>query len=176
MLAKDKDIAALYDLWCEQRDTITGIYRDTPEQRIPLSQNKEFKAIKNAVIQESLNILYDRITFEEAVSEPEIFTPDEQEQEEPSMESSAPEKRWNDPDNPIYQYACAGGMSILTTDTKGDLYRYYGKIAKDCYGYNVAVIDLRNPTKSDGNNLLHLVNKYMDLHKTVPGDVACRNN
>lgn len=34
------------------------------------------------------------------------------------------------------------------------------------------MIDLRNPTKSDGNNLLHLVNKYMDLHKANPGDVA----
>lgn len=45
-------------------------------------------------------------------------------------------------------------------------------MARDCYGYNVAVIDLRNPTKSDGNNLLHLVNKYMDLHKATPGDVA----
>lgn len=103
-LAKDKDIAALYDLWYEQRDAITGTYQDTPEQRIPLSQNKEFKAIKNAVIQEALNILYDRITFEEAVSEPEIFTPDEQKQEETSTESSASEKWWNDHDNPIYQY------------------------------------------------------------------------
>lgn len=75
---------------------------------------------------------------------------------------------------PNLEYACASGMSFLTTDTKGDLYRNYGKIAKDCYGYNVAVIDLRNPTKSDGNNLLHLVGKYMDLHKAVPGDVAYR--
>lgn len=49
-LEKDKDISALYDLWYEQRDAVTGTYQDTPEQRIPLSQNKEFKAIKNAVI------------------------------------------------------------------------------------------------------------------------------
>lgn len=75
---------------------------------------------------------------------------------------------------PNLEYACASGMSFLTTDTKGDLYRHYGGIAKDCYGYNVAVIDLRNPTRSDGNNLLHLVNKYMDLHKRMPGDVAYR--
>ena len=75
---------------------------------------------------------------------------------------------------PNLEYACASGMSFLTTDTKGDLYRHYGGIAKDCYGYNVAVIDLRNPTRSDGNNLLHLVNKYMDLHKRTPGDVAYR--
>lgn len=75
---------------------------------------------------------------------------------------------------PNLEYACASGMSWLCTDTKGDLYRNYGGIAKDCYGYNVAVIDLRNPTKSDGNNLLHLVNKYMDLHKGTPGNVAYR--
>ena len=55
-LAKNPEIAALYDLWYAQRDTIIGTYQDTPERRIPLSQNKEFKAIKNAVIQESLNV------------------------------------------------------------------------------------------------------------------------
>lgn len=66
---------------------------------------------------------------------------------------------------PNLEYACASGISFITTDTKGDLYRNYGAIAKDYYGYNVSVIDLRNPLFSDGNNMLHLVNKYMDLYK-----------
>lgn len=66
---------------------------------------------------------------------------------------------------PNLEYACASGMSFITTDTKGDLARNYGTIAKESYGYRVAVIDLRNPTRSDGNNLLHLVNKYMDLYR-----------
>ena len=65
---------------------------------------------------------------------------------------------------PNLEYACASGMSFLTTDTKGDLYRKYGAIAHDHYGYHVAVIDLRNPTRSDGNNMLHLVNTYMDKY------------
>nr|WP_330375423.1 type IV secretory system conjugative DNA transfer family protein [Inediibacterium massiliense] len=65
---------------------------------------------------------------------------------------------------PNLEYACASGMSFITTDTKGDLARNYGTIAKENYGYNIAVIDLRNPTRSDGNNLLHLVNKYMDIY------------
>ncbi len=73
---------------------------------------------------------------------------------------------------PNLEYACASGMSFITSDTKGDLYRNYGKIAQECYGYNVAVIDLRNPTRSDGNNLLHLVNKYMDLWKSEPDNLA----
>ncbi len=75
---------------------------------------------------------------------------------------------------PNLEYACAAGMSFLTTDTKGDLYRNYGNICKEYYGYDVAVIDLRNPTKSDGNNLLHLVNKYMDLYKKHPDDIALK--
>lgn len=65
---------------------------------------------------------------------------------------------------PNLEYACASGMSFLTTDTKGDLFRNYGTIARDYYGYHVAVIDLRNPTRSDGNNMLHLVNTYMDRY------------
>lgn len=66
---------------------------------------------------------------------------------------------------PNIEYACASGMSFISTDTKGDIYRNYGAIAQKYYGYNISVLDLRNPTKSHGNNLLHLVNKYMDLYK-----------
>ena len=65
---------------------------------------------------------------------------------------------------PNLEFACASGMSFLQTDTKGDVARNYGNIAKNCYGYNVSVLDLRNPTRSDENNILHLVNKYMDLY------------
>lgn len=66
---------------------------------------------------------------------------------------------------PCIEYACATGMSFLSTDTKGDIVRNYGTIAEKYYGYKISVIDLRNPTRSHGNNLLHLVNKYMDLYK-----------
>ena len=66
---------------------------------------------------------------------------------------------------PNIEYGCATGMSILSTDTKGDIMRNYGAIARDKYGYNISVIDLRNPMRSHGNNFLTLVNKYMDLYK-----------
>ena len=72
---------------------------------------------------------------------------------------------------PCLEYACASGMSFLTTDTKGDVMRNYGRIAEG-YGYKVSVIDLRNPTRSHGNNLLHLVNKYMDLYKAHPENLS----
>ena len=73
---------------------------------------------------------------------------------------------------PNLEYACAAGMSFITTDTKGDLFRTYGSIAEKYYGYHISVIDLRNPTRSHGNNLLHLVNKYMDLYKVNPDNLA----
>ena len=63
---------------------------------------------------------------------------------------------------PNIELACASGMSFISTDSKGDVARNYGTIAKNYYGYNVSVLDLRNPTRSDENNILHLVNKYMD--------------
>lgn len=75
---------------------------------------------------------------------------------------------------PNIEYALASGMSFLCTDTKGDLFRNYAGIAKDCYGYQIAVLDLRNPTRSDGNNLLHLINKYMDIYKADPKNLAAK--
>lgn len=75
---------------------------------------------------------------------------------------------------PNIEYACASGMSFLTTDTKGDLYRNYAGLAKKYYGYDVAVIDLRNPTRSDGDNMLHLVNKYMDMYLKNTDDLASK--
>ena len=73
---------------------------------------------------------------------------------------------------PCIEYACATGMSFLSTDTKGDIMRNYGTIAKEKYGYHISVIDLRNPTRSNGNNLLHLVNKYFDLYKGYPDQLV----
>ena len=63
---------------------------------------------------------------------------------------------------PNIEYCCASGMSFVTSDTKGDLPRSYAPIAKKYYGYDISVLDLRNPTQSDGFNMLHMVNRYMD--------------
>ena len=75
---------------------------------------------------------------------------------------------------PNLEYACASGMSYLALDTKGDLARNYGAIARDCYGYQVSVVDLRNPTRSDGYNLLTLINHYMDVCRKDPTNLAAR--
>ncbi len=75
---------------------------------------------------------------------------------------------------PNLEYACACGMSFLALDTKGDLARNYGAIAEKYYGYQVSIIDLRNPTRSDGFNFLTLANAYMDRAVAHPDDLAAR--
>jgi type IV secretion system protein VirD4 len=75
---------------------------------------------------------------------------------------------------PNIELALASGMSFLCSDTKGDLARWYGKIAQKCYGYRVAVLDLRQPMRSDGFNLLNLVNKYADRYKADSSDVTSK--
>ena len=75
---------------------------------------------------------------------------------------------------PNIEYALATGMSFLCTDTKGDLFRNYAGIAKECYGFQIAVLDLRNPTRSDGNNLIHLINQYMDIYKADPKNLPAK--
>jgi len=75
---------------------------------------------------------------------------------------------------PNIEYACASGMSFVTTDTKGDLFRNYAGIAKGHYGYRVSILDLRNPTRSDGGNILTMVNKYMDEYLADGGNLAAK--
>ena len=55
---------------------------------------------------------------------------------------------------PNIEYCCAAGMSFVITDSKGNLYRNTATIAERYYGYKVSVIDLRNPTRSSGYNML----------------------
>ena len=56
-LAKDERIRKLYDLWYEQREDVLKTYTDHFPERVPLEQNKEFKTIRNAVIQEAMKIV-----------------------------------------------------------------------------------------------------------------------
>ena len=52
-LEKLPEVAAYYAAWNGLRDTLEGYYKSTPRQHNPLSQQKEFRAIKNAIIQEA---------------------------------------------------------------------------------------------------------------------------
>lgn len=90
-LSSDERIAALYDLWYEQKEEILKVYTREMPERIPLKDNPEFKSIKNAVIQEAMNLLADRTPVEDDMEEslsapdkPEIIADDDRAEEEPT--------------------------------------------------------------------------------------------
>ena len=52
-LAKDSRVAQAYELWYELRENVLRGYKDKLPERLPLSQQKEFRQIKNIVIKEA---------------------------------------------------------------------------------------------------------------------------
>lgn len=77
-LAGDERLSQLYELWYQDKDFIRSTYTDEPAERVPLSQNEEFKPIRNAVIKAALDILEDRFTVEdeEEIAENALDLPD----------------------------------------------------------------------------------------------------
>ena len=68
------EVAAYYSVWNGLRDTLEGYYKNRPRQHNPLSQQKEFRAIKNAIIQEAERL---RQQMEQEPSQDEEPSPEE---------------------------------------------------------------------------------------------------
>lgn len=71
-LAKLPEVAECYEHWNRLRDELERYYKDTPREYKPLSQQKEFKAIKNMVIQEADNLQLSVFTFEDTQMKDEV--------------------------------------------------------------------------------------------------------
>lgn len=56
--AKDPRIAELYDLWYEQKESGIRFYKDEIPERVPLTDNPEFRTIKNMILQEAENLAF----------------------------------------------------------------------------------------------------------------------
>ena len=54
-----------YDQWCVLQSEVDSYYHDNPREKKKLSQEKEFRQIKNAVIREAERIRLGEITFED---------------------------------------------------------------------------------------------------------------
>lgn len=54
-----------YDRWCRLQGEVESYYHDKPREQKKLSQEKEFRQIKNAVIQEAEHIRLGEISFED---------------------------------------------------------------------------------------------------------------
>lgn len=92
-LAQIAEVAECYKIWNELRDELERYYKSKPRIHLPLSQQKEFRAIKNIVIQEAENIRLGVVSFEDE----EI-----KDESEPEFESQEP-----NPDKPRFAFQTA---------------------------------------------------------------------
>ena len=74
-LAKDERVSSAYALWQELREQLCIDYNQTPPQRVPLSQQKEFKTVRNMVIRETLRLSEMHFTFEDDAMQEEPEEP-----------------------------------------------------------------------------------------------------
>lgn len=77
------EVAAYYSVWNGVRDTLEGYYKNRPRQHNPLSQQKEFRAIKNAIIQEAERLRQQMEQTQAATEQ------DSSQDEEPSAENTS---------------------------------------------------------------------------------------
>lgn len=85
-LAQFPEVAEYYATWNQLRDELEGFYKEKPRQHLPLSLQREFKAIKNAVIQEAEKLRLETLSLEDKDMD------DEPEVEPPASIPSAPRR------------------------------------------------------------------------------------
>lgn len=132
-LAKDERVARAYELWYELREEVLRTYKEDLPLRLPLSRQKEFKRIRNMVIEEALRLGYASTVFdptapEEAPLERDIPEADGEAPKEPElfvdMEHIGPEGTRNHrgrPSNPYARYQLA---KIILADPAAEQERF----------------------------------------------------
>lgn len=78
-LAKDPRVASAYDLWYELREDVLRTYKDDLPERLPLSEQKEFKHLKNLVIEEAVKL----------GQRQQVFHPDDIQDDDPAEQAEA---------------------------------------------------------------------------------------
>ena len=59
-IARDEKVSAAYTAWQELYEQVCRDYDEKPRERLPLSQQKEFKTVRNMVIQETVQWMAER--------------------------------------------------------------------------------------------------------------------
>ena len=83
-LAKDEQVSAAYETWQTLYEQVCLDYDQRPRKRLPLSQQKEFRSVRNMVIQETLQWIAERQQYADARRTPSA-------QGEPTIKKDAAE-------------------------------------------------------------------------------------
>ena len=98
-LAGDERVAEAYSLWQDMRDEVFSFYSKAKPERVPLSQQKEFKPVRNMVIREVVQMMEQRQDESIDRDEPQPTAP------EPKSvaESSAPYSTHSTSPTPLHR-------------------------------------------------------------------------
>ena len=143
-LAKDPRVAFAYDLWYRLREEVLRTYKDGLPQRVPLSQQKEFKRIKNIVIEEAVRLgRYTEVFSPEDAQEPAetVMEPDAALTDTPDIPDLADETppviQWSE------RYKQARSFIFGTEDTPQDAARAFDLLREEALASNaLAMHDL----------------------------------
>ena len=72
-LAKDVRIAQLYDLWYQDKQAARNVYNERPIERVPLSQNPDFKPVRNAVVRAATELEKERLQAQHPAYTPSLL-------------------------------------------------------------------------------------------------------
>lgn len=75
-LEKEEHVQKLYEEWKTYRQSIFETYKDSLQEQLPLLEQKEFKSIKNMILQEVTGYDADIVTYDEQLSEMSESEPD----------------------------------------------------------------------------------------------------
>ena len=154
-LSENEQITKLYDLWYQQKEEALKVYTDEMPQRIPLADNREFKPLKNVIIQEALKIsryIYrdetadtddERQELNQESDEEIIFTvppgedhymPISEDYEVPTEEKDNSDEEKSSDNTENNYYAAIGAMRLL---------RYLGRMLQNRIDENKIIADSR---------------------------------
>ena len=126
-LSRDERVAAAYSLWQEMQAEVYRTYSETPPEHLPLSRQKEFKAVRNMVIRETLKLSEPATAIEE--TETEVKTESE-EREAPDPEEAKvqdqEEAEAPDPEKVEVQNQEETAASDMEDETEQEPVRPYG--------------------------------------------------
>ena len=121
-LEKLPEVAAYYAVWNGVRDTLEGYYKNRPRQHNPLSHQKEFRAIKNAIVQEAER-LRQQMELESSQEE-------ESSTEKPSADASTNPTLADEKTSPVASHSARLSSEYLLNSTL-QLFHQMGQIFRD---------------------------------------------
>ena len=117
-LERDPRVAAAYELWYQTREEVLRTYKDDMPERLPLFRQKEFKRIKNIVIEEAVRLGQEAAVLSPEDAEEPSHSDNGPAPGEPAPDSEPPEAQDEAPPTVVWSRRYKEARQLLTGDHK----------------------------------------------------------